>query len=250
MTSDFAHVDGELNRFLPNIGDAAMPVLSPEGMPLRTRRELQDATVRVFRDAALDRPERHVQLNTACLVLSLGSVMAPYRVRSAQPVQVISVRAPAELWRRGVNPALDAVDERMALRQLSQPQPGNVTPANCCWLMTFAYAAHPPVSVQCPGRTSGRRPDTRARRPASTVCLRRPRGQPGRLLLPEVRRAVQVVRRTMVLSGADIDFAVGVAECPCTPITLEERAAGTLRSSAGASSAPPGSAVPVDSDPQ
>jgi malonyl CoA-acyl carrier protein transacylase len=114
--ADVTRMDRELNRFLPAIGDAAIPVLSPEGVPLRTGRELQDATVRVFRDAALDRPERHVQLNDACLVLSLGSVMAPYRVRSARhPVQVISVRTPAELWRHGVNPAMDAFDERAAL---------------------------------------------------------------------------------------------------------------------------------------
>lgn len=109
-------LNAELDRFLPEIGDAAMPVLSPDGVPLRTRRELQDATVRVFRNAALDRPERLVRLNGACLVVSLGSVLAPYRVRlTPHQAQVVSVRVPAELWRKGLNPALDAADERAAL---------------------------------------------------------------------------------------------------------------------------------------
>ncbi|MEV4422827.1 ACP S-malonyltransferase [Patulibacter sp. NPDC049589] len=109
-------LNAALDRFLPEIGDAAMSVLSPDGVPLGTRRELQDATVRVFRNAALDRPERLVQVNGACLVVSLGSVLASYRLRSTpHQAQVVSVRVPAELWRKGLNRALDAADERAAL---------------------------------------------------------------------------------------------------------------------------------------
>lgn len=111
-------LNAELDRFLSEINNAAIPVLLPEGVIVRTRRELQDATVRVFRNAALDRPERLVQLNEACLVISLGSALAPYRVRSTpHQAQVVSVRVPAELWRKGLNPALDAPDERAALVQ-------------------------------------------------------------------------------------------------------------------------------------
>ncbi|MDQ1304602.1 MAG: hypothetical protein QG671_429 [Actinomycetota bacterium] len=109
-------LDAELTRFLPQIRDAQMPVLSPDGVPLRTQRKLRISTVSVFRNAALDRPERLVQLNAACLVVSLGSVMARYRVRSTpHQAQVVSVRVPAELWRKGLNPALDAADERVTL---------------------------------------------------------------------------------------------------------------------------------------
>ncbi|MGY4644468.1 hypothetical protein [Cellulomonas sp. URHB0016] len=115
---DPERVAAELERLLPRIGDAAIPVLSPEGVPMRTRPELAEATARVFDDAALDRPERLVRLNSACLVISLGSVMPPFRVHSgAHPAQVISVQVPAELWRRGLNRALDAADERAALAQ-------------------------------------------------------------------------------------------------------------------------------------
>jgi hypothetical protein len=43
-------------------------------------------------------------------------VLAPYRVRSAPyQAQVVSFREPAELWRTGLNPALDAADERTGL---------------------------------------------------------------------------------------------------------------------------------------
>ncbi|WP_155848596.1 ACP S-malonyltransferase [Arthrobacter sp. 35W] len=109
-------VNAELERLLPEIGDSTIPVLSPDGVPLHTRRELQDATARVFHNAALDRPERLVQLNGACLVVSLGSVLASYRVRSTpHQARVVSVRVPAELWRKGINRALDAADEGSSL---------------------------------------------------------------------------------------------------------------------------------------
>lgn len=106
----------ELDKLISEIGDATVPVLSPDGVPLRTRRELQEATLHVFRDAALDRPQRLVQLNGACLVVSLGSVLAPYRVRSTpHAARVVSVRVPAELWREGLNPRLDESDKRATL---------------------------------------------------------------------------------------------------------------------------------------
>ncbi|MGN8048177.1 hypothetical protein ACTJKO_00710 [Curtobacterium sp. 22159] len=106
----------QLDVLVASLDDATIPVLSPDGVPLRTRRELQDATLRVFNDAALDRPEHPVQLNGACLVVSLGSRLAPYRVRALpHRIEVISVRNPAELWRKGLNDALDTADERTAL---------------------------------------------------------------------------------------------------------------------------------------
>lgn len=106
----------EIDVLTADIGDAEVPVLSPVGTPLWTSREIQEATIGVLREGALERPERSVRLNGACLVISLGSVLAPYRVSSfPHPSKVVSVQAPVELWRKGINHALDREHEKILL---------------------------------------------------------------------------------------------------------------------------------------
>lgn len=114
---DIVRTDLEIDKLIPCIIDPIIPVLSPEGAPLRTRREMREATLRVFHDGALDRARMHMELNGVCLVISLGSALAPYRVKSESRhhAEVISVRTPIELLRKGVNRALDAADESATL---------------------------------------------------------------------------------------------------------------------------------------
>lgn len=100
---------------------ATTPVLSPDGIPLTTRRELLDATRAVIVDGALDAPERRIQLNGVCLVVSLGSTLPSWRVRTVpHRADVVSVRSAGELWRRGENPALDDAEERAALTRSAE----------------------------------------------------------------------------------------------------------------------------------
>lgn len=106
----------ELAVLCDRIVDARVSVLSPDGVPLVARRELVAATRAVLRDGALDAPERRIQLNGVCLVVALGSTLPPYRVRSLpHRADVITVRSPGDIWRRGANPALDDAEDRAAL---------------------------------------------------------------------------------------------------------------------------------------
>jgi malonyl CoA-acyl carrier protein transacylase len=114
--SDQDDVRQDLATLSDRIGDASISVISPDGVPLSTRRELVDATRSVLVGGALDVPERRIQLNGVCLVISLGSTLPVYRVRAVpHRADVITVRSPAEIWHRGVNVALDDADERSAL---------------------------------------------------------------------------------------------------------------------------------------
>ncbi|MDQ0537491.1 malonyl CoA-acyl carrier protein transacylase [Curtobacterium flaccumfaciens] len=113
---DREDVRHDLAELADKIGDASISVLSPEGVPLTTRRELIDATRAVLVEGALDVPERRIQLNGVCLVVSLGSTLPNHRVRSVpHRADVITVRSPGEIWHRGVNIDLDEAEERSAL---------------------------------------------------------------------------------------------------------------------------------------
>ncbi|MFI7600011.1 hypothetical protein [Actinoplanes sp. NPDC049681] len=59
---------------------------------------------------------RKIQLNGNCQIVSLGSALDPATL-SAGPfrVDVISVEAPADIWRKRANPALDEFEERSTL---------------------------------------------------------------------------------------------------------------------------------------
>lgn len=108
--------DQILRDLLREIQDCPVPILSPAGAPIRKAGELRESTQAVFCQMALDRPERLIQLNADCLVVSLGSRLAPYRVRSdPHAVRIVSVCDSTELWMRGLNPELDASDRRASL---------------------------------------------------------------------------------------------------------------------------------------
>ncbi|GAA2150656.1 ACP S-malonyltransferase [Kitasatospora kazusensis] len=108
--------DRALERMLSLLGDSEVPVVSPEGIPLRSRKDLEAATRAVLCDGALDAPVRRIHLNGNCQVLSLGSVLDPARVDAGpHRTDVVCVLSPAELWHKRLNPALDAFEDRSVL---------------------------------------------------------------------------------------------------------------------------------------
>jgi malonyl CoA-acyl carrier protein transacylase len=112
-----AGTDGAaLNRMLSTLRTSEVPVVSPDGVPLHARKDLEAATRAVFRGGGVEAPVRRVHLNGSCHILSLGSAVDPAQV-DAGPfwTEVISVPSPSGLWRKGVNPALDAFEVRAML---------------------------------------------------------------------------------------------------------------------------------------
>jgi hypothetical protein len=60
---------------------------------------------------------RPLQLNGNCQILSLGSVLDPARMNAGPyRTDVISMVSPADIWKKGLNPALDAFEDRSVLR--------------------------------------------------------------------------------------------------------------------------------------
>jgi malonyl CoA-acyl carrier protein transacylase len=109
-------VNAALDRMLSSLGNSDIPVISPEGTPLQSKKDLEVATRAVFRDSALDARVRRIHLNGNCQILSLGSAFDPALV-DAGPYQadVISVLRPADIWKKRVNPALDDFEDRCIL---------------------------------------------------------------------------------------------------------------------------------------
>jgi malonyl CoA-acyl carrier protein transacylase len=102
-----------LDRMSGALKDSDVPVVSPDGIPLRSRKDLAAATRAVFRDGALDAEVRRVHLNGRCQIISLGSPLDPARMDAGTyEADVISVPSPADIGERGVNPALDGVEDR------------------------------------------------------------------------------------------------------------------------------------------
>jgi malonyl CoA-acyl carrier protein transacylase len=105
-----------LEQMLSSLKKSDVPVISPAGIPLQSKNELEAATRAVFRDSALDAQVRWIHLNGNCQILSLGSALDPARV-NVGPYQtdVISVLSPTEIWKKRVNPALDNLENRSIL---------------------------------------------------------------------------------------------------------------------------------------
>ncbi|MBT2469067.1 ACP S-malonyltransferase [Streptomyces sp. ISL-66] len=100
--------DDAVELVLGGLTDAAISVISPEGVPVQSKKDLQDATRSVLRGSTLNTEVRRIHLNGNCQVISLGSDLeataldlGPYHGH------VIRVDEPAEAWRKRISPALD-----------------------------------------------------------------------------------------------------------------------------------------------
>ncbi|MCX5193079.1 ACP S-malonyltransferase [Streptomyces sp. NBC_00249] len=105
-----------LERFLTSLRKSEVPVISPEGIPLQSRKDLEAGTRAVFTDDALDTPVRRIHLNGHTQILSLGSPLDPAGVDTGPyRKDVISLLVPAEIRERRAHPGLDAFEDRSVL---------------------------------------------------------------------------------------------------------------------------------------
>lgn len=97
-----------MERILNGMTGAGIPLVSPEGVPIQARMDLEDATRAVLRDGALDPQVRLIHLNGNCQIVALGSEPAVTDVDTGPyATHIVSVTEPAEAWGKRVNLALD-----------------------------------------------------------------------------------------------------------------------------------------------
>jgi malonyl CoA-acyl carrier protein transacylase len=107
LSSEHAR-DGAAERILNGLTAARIPLVSPEGVPIQSRKDLEDATRAVLRDGALDTGVRRIHLNGNCQIIALGSEPAATDVDTGPyATRVVPLTEPAEAWKKHVNPALD-----------------------------------------------------------------------------------------------------------------------------------------------
>lgn len=105
-----------LDDVLAGLTGAELPIISPQGVPVRSRGDLVTATRAVFLDGALDPRVHPIRLNGNCQILALGSALDRSRVDVGPHwAGVIPVLSPEEIWDRGANPALDDFEDSAVL---------------------------------------------------------------------------------------------------------------------------------------
>ncbi|MEU8774528.1 ACP S-malonyltransferase [Streptomyces sp. NPDC048606] len=105
-----------LQRLLFTLDASEIPLISPEGVPVQSKKDLEASTRAVFHNLALESPIRRVHLNGRSRIVALGSTLDP-AVVDAGPFRtdVIDLLDPSEVWERRTNPALDAFEDRSIL---------------------------------------------------------------------------------------------------------------------------------------
>ncbi|WP_198655255.1 ACP S-malonyltransferase [Streptomyces geranii] len=115
-----AHARGEFpDGMLDRLGDAEIPLVSPEGVPVQSRKDLQDATRAVLLSGALRGGDaRRIHLNGNCQILALGSDLPTDRAgldTGRYDARLVRITEPAESWKRRLNPALDDFESACVL---------------------------------------------------------------------------------------------------------------------------------------
>ncbi|UQX04026.1 ACP S-malonyltransferase [Streptomyces sp. RerS4] len=105
-----------LQRLFFTLKPSGIPVISPEGVPVQSKKDLEASTRAVFHHLALETPVRRIHLNGRLQIVALGSPIDPADV-DAGPFRtdVIELLDPAEVGERRANPALDAFEDRAVL---------------------------------------------------------------------------------------------------------------------------------------
>ncbi|UFQ16210.1 MULTISPECIES: ACP S-malonyltransferase [Streptomyces] len=132
--------DEAVERFLDRITGAELPVVSPEGVPIQSRKDLLDATGAVLRGAALSTEVRRIHLNGNCQIISLGTDLDAAAVDAGPyDTHVVHVTDPAQARRKRLNPALDAFEYACVLaltheneRVLENAQSRRLLPSTVC----------------------------------------------------------------------------------------------------------------------
>lgn len=95
---------------LSSLTSAVIAVISPEGVPVRSRKDLEDATRAVLRGSTLNTEVRRIHLNGNCQVIALGSDLDPASLVGPYHGHVLRITDPAEAWKKRLSPALDAFE--------------------------------------------------------------------------------------------------------------------------------------------
>ncbi|MFJ4336757.1 ACP S-malonyltransferase [Streptomyces sp. NPDC088915] len=100
--------DDAVELVLNSVTSAVIPVVSPEGVPVQSKKDLEDATRAVLRGSTLNTEVRRIHLNGNCQIVALGPDpdgtsfdVGPHHGHA------IRVAEPAEVWKKRLNPALD-----------------------------------------------------------------------------------------------------------------------------------------------
>ncbi|WP_330301354.1 ACP S-malonyltransferase [Streptomyces sp. NBC_00503] len=103
--------DDAVELVLSSLTSAVIAVISPEGVPVQSRKDLEDATRAVLRGATLNTEVRRIHLNGNCQVVALGSELdaasldvGPYHGH------VLRITDPAQAWKKRLSPELDAFE--------------------------------------------------------------------------------------------------------------------------------------------
>ncbi len=102
-------------RLAKVVGDADVPVLAPDGLPLQYSRDLAAVTAAVLPGGPNADGVQRLRLGGSAQILALGSQLHPELI-DARPhhTDVIEIVRPADIWRR-TNSALDELEERCTL---------------------------------------------------------------------------------------------------------------------------------------
>jgi malonyl CoA-acyl carrier protein transacylase len=100
-------------RILAGLTEPGIPLISPEGVPIQSRRILANATRAVLSKAVLGEGSvgsqvRLSRLNGNCQIVALGWEPAATGVGTGpRTTHIVAVKKPAEAWKKRVNAALD-----------------------------------------------------------------------------------------------------------------------------------------------
>ncbi|WP_136066915.1 ACP S-malonyltransferase [Modicisalibacter radicis] len=98
------------------IRDATYPLLSTQGSPLISRRDIESETKTLFSQPSAWVGPRLIRINASCTIVALGD----YRLiknldTSPHYNNILCIRSPEELLRKGLNPGLDEAESRALL---------------------------------------------------------------------------------------------------------------------------------------
>jgi hypothetical protein len=99
-------------RILDTLTEAEIPLVSPQGVPIQSKKDLADATRAVLRgETPLGTGPRRIHLNGNCQIVALGSDLDAAGVDAGPcATHLVRVTEPAEAWKKCLNPALDAFE--------------------------------------------------------------------------------------------------------------------------------------------
>lgn len=97
-----------LEEMFVSLKPSVVPVISHEGIPIQSKRDLEIATLAVFLHGALKRETCRIQLNASCHIIAIGSTLTQGMVDAwPHKPNVITVSNPEDIWMKRLNPVLD-----------------------------------------------------------------------------------------------------------------------------------------------